>query len=184
MTFQELKSIQHKLAEAPGDATLLKLELTKNEIMHFVIKQIRQAGFSHNIDSLEKSWAVENASYSDTFSLQEIVATMYSRFKEHCIIETSSMYNRGDKGGNNNTNHTTNMVSDQVTAQMAALEERNDHLEDKQYKLNDVFAQMARGGMLIGGEGGIPPVIDTKSMGTASTEGNIDYSSLMAQHNT
>ena len=60
MTFQELESIQHKLAEAPGDATLSKLELTPNEIMHFVIKQIRQAGyFPHNIDNLEKSWAAK-----------------------------------------------------------------------------------------------------------------------------
>ena len=40
MTFQELESIHHKLAEAPGDATLSKLEFTPNEIMHFVIKQI------------------------------------------------------------------------------------------------------------------------------------------------
>ena len=70
-------------------------------------------------------------SYSDTHSLSEIVATKYSRFKEHCIIETSKMYNRGEKGGNNNTNHSANMVSEQVTAQMAALEERNNHLEDK-----------------------------------------------------
>ena len=79
MTFQELESIQHKLAEAPGDAPLSKLELTPNEIMHFVIKQIRQAGcFPHNIDALEKTWAAENTSYSDTHTLQEIVATMYS----------------------------------------------------------------------------------------------------------
>ena len=117
MTFQELESIQHKLAEAPGDATLSKLELTYNEIMHFAIKQIRQAGyFPHNIDALEKSWEVENTSYSTTHTLNEIVATKYSRFKEHCIIETSSIYNRGDKGGNNNNNHSANMVSEQVTA--------------------------------------------------------------------
>ena len=57
------------------------------------------------------------------------------------------MYNRGDKGGKNNTNHSANIVSDQVTAQMAALEERYNYLEDNQYKLNDAFAQMARGGM-------------------------------------
>ena len=57
MTFQELESIQHKLAEAPGDATLSKLELTPNEIMQFVIKQIQQAGyFPHNIDHLDNSW--------------------------------------------------------------------------------------------------------------------------------
>ena len=94
------------------------------------------------------------------------------------------MYNCGDKGGNNNTNHSANMVSDQVTAQMTALEERNNHLENNQYKLNDALAQLVRGGTTIGGEGGIPPVIDTKSMGTAPTEGNTNYSSLMAQQNT
>ena len=40
MTFQELESIQYKLAEAPGNATLSRLKLTPNEIMHFAIKQI------------------------------------------------------------------------------------------------------------------------------------------------
>ena len=40
LTFQEFEGIQHKLAEAPADATFSKLELTSNEIMHFVIKQI------------------------------------------------------------------------------------------------------------------------------------------------
>ena len=56
MKFRELEGIQHKLEEAPGDATLSKLELTYNTIIHFVIKQIRQAGyFPHNIDALEKS---------------------------------------------------------------------------------------------------------------------------------
>ena len=179
MTFQELEMIQHKLAEAPDDATFSKLELTKNEIMHFVIKQIRQAGYlPHNIDTLEQKWATENTAYADTHTLQEVVDTKYRRFKDHCIITTSSMYNRGDKGGNNNTNHHANMVSNQVAAQMAALEERNDDLEDNQLKLNDAFAQMTRGGVSIGGDGGIPPVIDTKLMGTAPTE---DYSSFMAQ---
>ena len=129
-------------------------------------------------------WATETKAYADTHTLQEIIATRYKRFKEHCIIKTSSMYNRGDKGGNNNTNHSANMVSNQVAAQMAVLEEQNNDLEDNQFKLNDAFAQMARGGMSIGGEGGIPPVIDTKSMGTAPTEGNTDYSSLVAQQNT
>ena len=76
------------------------------------------------------------------------------------------------------------MVSDQVAAQMAALEERNNDLEDNQFKLNYAFAQLTRGG-LIGGEGRIPPVIGTtKSLGTAPTEGNTDYLSLMAQQNT
>ena len=66
------------------------------------------------------------------------------------------MYNRGDKGGNNNTNHSAKMVSDQATAQMDALEERNNHLGDNQYKLDDAFAQMARGDMSIGREDDIP----------------------------
>ena len=79
MTFQELKGIQHKLEEAPSDATLSKLDLTYNEIMHFVIKKIRQAGyFPHNIDALENSWEVENTSYSATHTLNEIVDTKYS----------------------------------------------------------------------------------------------------------
>ena len=56
MTFQELEGIQHKLVEAPGDATLSKLKLMYNEIMHFAIKEIRHAGyFPHNINALEKS---------------------------------------------------------------------------------------------------------------------------------
>ena len=140
--------------------------------------------FPHNIDALEKSWEAENASYSTTHTLNEIVTTKNSQFKEHCIIKTSSMYNCGDKGGNNNTNHSANMVSEQVTAQMTALEERNDHLKDNQYKLNDALAQLVCGDTTIGGESGIPPVIDTKSMGTALTESNTDCSSLMAQQNT
>ena len=47
----------------------------------------------------------------------------------------------------------------------------------------DVIAQMFHGDTTIGGDGGIPPVIDTKSMGTAPTEGNTNFSSLMAQQN-
>ena len=74
------------------------------------------------------------------------------------------MYNHGDKVGNNNTNHSANMVSEQVTAQMAALEERNGHLEDNHYKLNDAIAQLVRGDTIIGGEDGITPVLDTKCM--------------------
>ena len=180
VTYQELEAIQHKLAEAPADATFTKLELTLNEIMHYVLKLIRQAGyFPHNLDTLEKEWATKSREYDTMHTLQEISNTRYSRFKEHCIIETSAMYNRGDKGGNNNSNHHANMVSDQVAAQMAALAERNDDLEDNQLKLNDAFAQLTRGGISVGGEGGIPPVIDTnKSMGTAPTE---DYSAFMTQ---
>ena len=131
--------------------------------------------FPHNIDTLKKSWEAENALYS---------TTKYSQFKEHCIIETSSMYNCGDKGGNNNNNHSANVVSEQVTAQMKALEESNDHLEDNQCKLNDALAQLVRGGTTISGESGILPVNDIKSTGTAPTESNTDYSSLMAQQNT
>ena len=183
-TFQELEAIQHKLAEAPADATFSKLELTCNEIMHFALKQIWQAGyFAHNIDSLKETWATENNAYTATHTLQETVDTRYNQFKAHCIIKTSGMYNRGDKGGNNNTNHSVNMVSDQVAAQMAALEERNNDLEDNQFKLNNAFAQLTCGGVSISGKGSILPVIDTKSMGTAPTEGNTDYSSLMAQQN-
>ena len=182
MSFQDLEMIRHKLAEAPADATFSKLELTKNEIMHFIIKLIRLAGYyPHNLDSLEQTWATEDKEYTLNHTLEEAVDTKYQRFKDHCIITTSSMYNRGDKGGNNNTSHHANMVSDQVTAQIAALAERNDDLEDNQLKLNDAFAQMTRGGVTIGGDGGIPPVIDTKSMGTAPTE---DYSSFMAQQST
>ena len=75
------------------------------------------------------------------------------------------------------------MVSDQVAAQMAAIEERNDHLEENQYKMTDVQQQMVRGDTKIGSEGGIPVIIDTKLMGTAPTEGSTDFSSLMSQQN-
>ena len=62
---------------------------------------------------------------------------------------------------------------------MAALAEQNDDLEDNQLKLNDAFAQLTCGGISVGGESSIPPVIDTnKSMGTAPTE---DYSAFMTQ---
>merc|ERR1712238_141726 len=124
-------------------------------------------------------WAAANTEYAATHTLAEAVDTKYTRFKDHCILETSCMYNRGDKGGNNNNDkHHANMVSDQVVAQMASLEERNDDLENNQLKLNDAFTQLTRGGVSIGGDGGIPPVIDTTSMGTAPTD---DYSSFMAQ---
>ena len=179
MNFQELEAIQHKLAEAPADATFAELELSHNEIMHYVLKQIQQAGYlPHNLDTLEKEWATKSGAYEDNHTLQEIGATRYNQFKEHCIIETSGMYNCGDKGGNNNTNHHTNMVSNQVVAQMVALAERNNNLEDNQLKLNDAFEQLTRGGVSIDGDSGIPPVIDTRSMGTAPTE---DYSLFIAQ---
>ena len=64
---------------------------------------------------------------------------------------------------------------------MAAIEERNDHLEENQYKMADAIQQMVCGDTTISGEGGISPEIDTKSMDTAPTEGNIDFSLLMAQ---
>ena len=169
------------MAEVHHDASIEKLELTHYEIMHFVIKQLQQVGYhAHNIDGLEKEWEVNNALYYDTHSYSDSNATKYSQFKQHCILETCKMYNRGDKGG---TNHSANMVSDQVTAQLAAIKEHNDHLEENQYKMADAIAQMVRGGTTIGGDGGILPVIDTKSMGTAPTEGNTDFSSLMAQQN-
>ena len=118
VTYQELEAIQYKLAAAPADATFTKLELTNNEIMHYVLKLIRTADyFPHNFDSLEKEWATSSRTYDNTHTLQEICDTRYSRFKEHCIIQTSAMYNRGDKGGNNNPNHHANMVSDRVAAQ-------------------------------------------------------------------
>ena len=161
MSFQDLEMIRHKLAKAPADATFSKLELTKNEIMHFIIKLIQLAGYyPYNLDSLEQTWATDDKEYTLNHTLEQCVDTKYQRFKDHCIITTSGMYNRGDKGGNNNTNHHANMVSDQVTAQIAPLTERNDDLEDNQLKLNDAFAQLTRGGVLIGGDGGIPPVID------------------------
>ena len=171
VTYQELEAIQHKLAEAPDDATFTKLELTRNEIMHYVLKQIEQTGyFPQNLDTLKKELATKSRAYKNTHTLQEIGATRYNRFKEHCIIKTSGMYNRGDKGDNNNTNFHANMVRNQVAAQMVALAEWNDDLEDNQLKLNDAFAQLTFGGVSIGGDGGIPPVIDTKLMGTAQTE--------------
>ena len=93
MTFQELKDIQHTLKESPGDAILSKLELTYNEIMHFVIKQIWQTGFFlHNIDTLEKSWEAENTLYSVTHTSGEIVATKYSQFKEYCTFPVKSYF--------------------------------------------------------------------------------------------
>ena len=75
------------------------------------------------------------------------------------------------------------MVSDQVAAQMAAIEEHSDHLEENQYKMADAIQQMVCGDTTISGEGGIPLVIDTKLMGTAPTEGNTNFFLLMAQQN-
>ena len=79
VTYQELEAIQHKLAAAPADATFTKLELTQNEIMHYVLKLIRQADyFPHNLDTLEKEWATKSRAYDDTHTLQQICATRYS----------------------------------------------------------------------------------------------------------
>ena len=114
MLFQDLKGIQHQLKEAHHDASVKKLQLTNNEIIHFVIKQLRQMGYhTHNIDGLEKTWKENNTLYYDNHSFSDSTATKYSRFKQHCILEICKMYNRGDKGG---TNHSATMVSDQVTA--------------------------------------------------------------------
>ena len=66
---------------------------------------------------------------------------------------------------------------------MAAIKECNDHLEENQCKIADAIQQMVCGDTTLGGEGGVPPVIDTKLIGTAPTEGNTDFSLLMAQTN-
>ena len=56
MLFQELESIQQQLKEAYHNASVEKLELTNNEIMHFIIKQLQKVGYhAHNIDGLEKT---------------------------------------------------------------------------------------------------------------------------------
>ena len=45
---------------------------------------------------------------------------------------------------------------------MAAFEQRNDELEENQYKIADALQQLAfRGDTTIDGEGGIPLSIDT-----------------------
>ena len=89
------------------------------------------------------------------------------------------MYNRGDKGGKT---HSVNMVSDRVATQMAAFEQLGDDLKENQYKIADALQQLvASSDTTIGGDGGIPPVIEKKSMGTAPTEGNTDFLSMMAQ---
>ena len=56
---------------------------------------------------------------------------------------------------------------------MVAIEQRDDNLEENQYKIADALYQMA-GTATIGGGGGIPHIIDTESMGEAPTEGNTD----------
>ena len=61
------------------------------------------------------------------------------------------MHNRGDKGG---TNHSANMVSDQVAAQIEAIKQRDHYLEENQFKIVNAMNQLA-GDASISGEGGI-----------------------------
>ena len=77
------------------------------------------------------------------------------------ITKTCRMYNQGDKG---ETNRSVNiMVSNQVTAQMAAIaiEQCNDDLKENQCKIADALNQLASDS-LIGGEGGTYPIIDSR----------------------
>ena len=80
------------------------------------------------------------------------------------------MYNQSDTGG---TNHSPNMVRDQVAAQMAAIEQHNGDLEENQCKIADAQQQLADD-TTVGREGGILPIIDTKLRGTAPTEDTTD----------
>ena len=69
MFIQQLEGIQHQLKEAHYDASVEKLELTDNEIMHFVIKQLRKAGYHpHNINDLEKTWEEKNTKLFDDYT--------------------------------------------------------------------------------------------------------------------
>mmetsp|Transcript_21572 Transcript_21572/g.23951 ORF Transcript_21572/g.23951 Transcript_21572/m.23951 type:complete len:159 (-) Transcript_21572:249-725(-) len=131
-----------------------------------------------DIDRMETTWAEKNTSYYDHNLYSDSCATKYSRFKKHCITKTCHMYSRGDKG---ETKHSANMVSDQVAAQMAAMEQqgeqRNNDIEKNQCKLADAMNQMVSD-VSIGCEGGMPPIIETKSLGTAATVCGTDLSSL------
>ena len=89
------------------------------------------------------------------------------------------MYNRGDKG---RTNHSANIVSDKVVAQIVAIDEQNDNLEENQYKIADTMQQIICGDTPIRVEDCIPFIIDMESVCTAPTENNTNLSSLMAQH--
>ena len=54
---QQHEGIQHQLKEAYHNTSVEKLELTDNEILHFVIKQHQKARYhQYNIDGLGKSW--------------------------------------------------------------------------------------------------------------------------------
>ena len=112
----------------------------------------------------------------DGHTFSDSTANKYNRLKKDCITKTCWMYNQGDTNG---TNHSANMVSDQLAAQMTAIKQHNDDLEEDQFKIADALHQLV-GEAPIGGEGGILSIIDTKLMGTAPTEGNTDLSSLMA----
>ena len=146
-------------------------------IMYLVTKQLWKAGYQqHNFDYFEKTWIEKNTLHYDGHTFSDSTANKYNRLKKDCITKTCWMYNQGDTNG---TNHSANMVSDQLAAQMTAIKQHNDDLEEDQFKIADALHQLV-GEAPIGGEGGILSIIDTKLMGTAPTEGNTDLSSLMA----
>ena len=93
------------------------------------------------------------------------------------------MYNRGYKGGA--TRSVNMMSSNQVADKMAATEERHkqrhNDLQENQCKIVDWINQIVSSDISIRGDGGIPPVIETKSLGKATMEGGTDLSRLMAQ---
>ena len=99
--------------------------------MHFVIKQLQKGRYhSHNIDGLDKTWEEKDTLYYNTKSFDDYTNSKYTWFKQRCIFEACKIYNRDDKG---RTNHSENMMSDQVAAQIVAIEEHKDHLEENQY---------------------------------------------------
>ena len=124
---QKLKSIQYQLEETHQDSSLDNLNLSNYTIIHLAAKALQKSGYQqHNIDSLETSWVEKNTLYYDKYSTKDSIASKYTRFEQHCIIETCKLYNRGDQGGNT---HSANMVSDPVATQMVSFEQRNDELE-------------------------------------------------------
>ena len=137
--------------------------------MHMVITELQAAGFQpHNIDGLEKDWKIANDSHYDTHATSNSKASKHSQLKTHCFVATSMMYNHGDKRG---TKQSANILSDQVAARMEAFKQLSAELEETQYKMAEAILDViAHGDTTISGDGGIPPVIETKSMGTAPTE--------------
>ena len=105
--------------------------------MHYVIKQLQKRRYyAHNIDGLDQTRKEKKTLYYNTKSFDDYTNSKYTWSKQHCIFETCKIYSRGDNGGNN---HSANMVSDQVVAQIVAIEEHNDHLEENQYKMADTL---------------------------------------------